>query len=73
MKTSFAFLLTGLLLAVLLPILLQDKWSGAGFQLPQVLGGKSYDFNIVFALRTVGIIFVVTSVIVFLLSRKNIN
>jgi hypothetical protein len=73
MKTAILLLVVGLILALVVPIYAREIFSGAGIQLPQFFWSKtpplSLSFSVPVLLRVIGLIFVVLSIIRFIMIR----
>jgi hypothetical protein len=73
MKTALTLLILGLVMGLVVPYFMQDIFSGAEVQLPQLWFSKSpphsFSFSIPMVFRVIGIILVLLAIIRFILVR----
>jgi hypothetical protein len=75
MKTALTLLILGLVMGLVVPYFVQDIFTGAGVQLPQLWFSKSqprsFSFSIPMVFRVVGIILVLLAIIRFIFVRAS--
>ena len=73
MKTALILLILGLVMGLVVPYFVQDIFTGAGVQLPQLWFSKtpprSFCFSVPVVLRVIGIILLILAIIRFISFR----